>query len=38
MVPYARPDQAWTFYEINPAVISGAQTSEYFSYLQKCTS
>jgi len=36
MVSYARPDQAWTFYEINPAVISVAQTTEYFSYLQKC--
>ncbi|HEU4837059.1 MAG TPA: fused MFS/spermidine synthase [Pyrinomonadaceae bacterium] len=36
MISYARPDQAWTFYEINPAVISIAQTTEYFSYLQKC--
>jgi hypothetical protein len=36
MVSYARPDQAWTFYEINPAVISVAQTTDYFTYLQKC--
>jgi hypothetical protein len=36
MASYARPDQAWTFYEINPAVISVAQTTDYFTYLQKC--
>ena len=36
MACYARPDQDWTFYEINPAVVSIAQTAEYFSYLQKC--
>ena len=36
MVSYARPDQAWTFYEINPAVISVAQTTDYFTYLKKC--
>jgi hypothetical protein len=36
MACYARPDQDWTFYEINPAVISIAQTTEYFTYLQHC--
>jgi hypothetical protein len=36
MACYARPDQHWTFYEINPAVISIAQNTEYFTYLQKC--
>ena len=36
MACYALPDQHWTFYEINPAVISIAQTTEYFTYLQKC--
>lgn len=36
MACYARPDQQWTFYEINPAVISIAQTTDYFTYLQKC--
>jgi hypothetical protein len=36
MACYARPDQDWTFYEINPAVISIAQTPEYFTYLGKC--
>jgi len=36
MACYSRPDQSWTFYEINPAVISIAQNTEYFTYLQKC--
>jgi spermidine synthase len=36
MACYARPDQQWTFYEINPAVVRLAQTPEYFTYLQKC--
>jgi hypothetical protein len=36
MACYARPEQHWTFYEINPAVISIAQNAEYFTYLQKC--
>jgi hypothetical protein len=36
MACYARPDQQWTFYEINPAVVSIAQNTEYFTYLQKC--
>jgi hypothetical protein len=35
MACYALPDQDWTFYEINPAVISIAQTTDYFTYLQK---
>ncbi len=36
MACYARPEQHWTFYEINPAVIRIAQNTEYFTYLQKC--
>ena len=36
MACYARPEQYWTFYEINPAVVSIAQNAEYFTYLQKC--
>ena len=36
MASYALPDQDWTFYEINPAVVSIAQTPVYFTYLQKC--
>lgn len=36
MACYAIPDQEWTFYEINPAVVSIAQTKEYFTYLEQC--
>jgi len=34
---YARASEHWTFYEINPAVVSVAQSREYFSYLSDCT-
>jgi hypothetical protein len=33
---YARASQHWTFYEINPAVVSVARTPQYFSYLSEC--
>jgi hypothetical protein len=36
MACYARPDQRWTFYEINPAVIGIARNTDYFTYLQNC--
>lgn len=36
MACYSFAGQHWTFYEINPAVISIAKTSQYFTYLQKC--
>jgi hypothetical protein len=36
MACYSFPGQQWTFYEINPAVVRLAQTTEYFTYLQKC--
>lgn len=36
MACYARSDHHWTFYEINPAVINIAQTTDYFTYLQQC--
>jgi hypothetical protein len=36
MAAYARPDQQWTFYEINPHVINLARNSAYFTYLQDC--
>lgn len=36
MACYSFAGQQWTFYEINPAVISVAQSPEYFTYLQKC--
>ena len=36
MACYSFAGQEWTFYEINPAVISIAQTPQHFTYLQKC--
>jgi hypothetical protein len=36
MVCYARPEQHWTFYEINPAVIGITRNTGYFTYLQQC--
>jgi len=38
MAAYSKPGQQWTFYEINPDVINIARNSQYFSYLQNCTS
>ena len=35
-VTYSRPNERWTFYEINPAVVSIARQREYFSYLSDC--
>lgn len=34
---YARPQQAWTFYEIDPVMVEIAKNTDYFSYLQRCT-
>ena len=36
MAAYSKPDQQWTFYEINPDVITTARNSQYFTYLQNC--
>jgi hypothetical protein len=36
MAAYSRPDQEWTYYEIDPAVIAIAQDTNYFSYLKHC--
>ena len=36
MACYSFAGQNWTFYEINSAVITIAQTPQYFTYLQKC--
>lgn len=33
---YSRPTERWTFYEINPAVVSIARSREYFSYISDC--
>lgn len=35
-VSYARSGEQWTFYEINPAVVSVARSRDYFSYLSDC--
>jgi hypothetical protein len=33
---YRRPGQVWTFYEIDPAVVSIATDPTYFTYLREC--
>jgi hypothetical protein len=33
---YARANERWTFYEINPAVVGVARAPEYFTYLINC--
>ncbi len=33
---YAKNDEAWTFYEIDPAVLRIAQDTNYFTYLERC--
>ena len=33
---YGRPDEHWTFYEIDPMVARIARTPRYFSYLRDC--
>jgi hypothetical protein len=33
---YARPGQAWTFYEIDPAVVGIAEDPTRFSFLSRC--
>ncbi len=34
---YAKPQQAWTFYEIDPLIVEVAKNTQYFSYLSRCT-
>jgi len=34
---YAKPQQAWKFYEIDPVVVEIAKNPNYFSYLRRCT-
>ncbi|NOT84617.1 MAG: fused MFS/spermidine synthase [Methylococcaceae bacterium] len=34
---YAKPTQAWTFYEIDPLVVKTASDPNYFTYLSRCT-
>lgn len=35
-ISYSRSMQRWTFYEINPAVVSVARSRDYFNYLSDC--
>jgi SAM-dependent methyltransferase len=35
MIAYAQPEQHWTFYEIDPAVIRLAQDANYFTFLDR---
>jgi spermidine synthase len=34
---YAKPEQSWTFYEIDPLVVKTASDPQYFTYLSRCT-
>lgn len=34
---YAKPQQIWTFYEIDPVIVDIAKNINYFTYLQRCT-
>ncbi len=36
MAAYAKPGQAWTFYEINPVVERLARDPQFFTYLRDC--
>ena len=33
---YSMPNESWTFYEINPAVVSIASDKQYFGYISSC--
>ena len=36
LVCYAKPEQNWTLYEIDPLVVKIAEDPKYFSYLKRC--
>jgi len=36
LATYAKPDEEWTFYEIDAAVLRIASDTNYFTYLQRC--
>jgi len=36
LATYAKADEEWTFYEIDPAVLRIASDTNYFTYLQRC--
>jgi hypothetical protein len=33
---YAKPQQRWTFYELDPTIVEVAKNSKYFNYLNRC--
>jgi hypothetical protein len=35
-IAYSKPNETWTFYEINPAVLSIASDKRYFGYMSEC--
>ena len=37
MLTYSRPDETWTVYEIDPAVLRVAQDPQFFTYMRDCT-
>lgn len=37
MACYAKPDQTWRFYEIDPAIVRIAQDASRFTFLNRCT-
>jgi hypothetical protein len=37
MLTYAQPDQTWTIFEIDPAVIRVAEDRRFFTYLSDCS-
>ena len=36
LAAYAKPDQHWTFFELDPAVIHLARNADYFTFLHDC--
>jgi hypothetical protein len=36
LASYAKPGQAWTYYEIDPAVVDVAEDTRYFTYMADC--
>jgi SAM-dependent methyltransferase len=36
MAAYAKPGEAWTFFEIDPAVVRIAKDEQFFTYLRDC--
>jgi hypothetical protein len=37
MACLSRPDESWTYFEIDPAILATARNPDYFTYLKNCT-